>query len=96
MIVRGVIDVKKQTCGVPRKSPRHAYSPTLVAFGLAVQARREAAELSQEALADKAEIDRSYMSSIERGVQNVGLVHAARIADALQISLEELVADARL
>ncbi|NCT81630.1 MAG: helix-turn-helix transcriptional regulator [Comamonadaceae bacterium] len=96
MIVRGVIDVKPQTCGVPRKSPSHAYSPVLVAFGLAVQARRESADLSQEALADMAEIDRSYMSSVERGVQNVGLLHASKIAGALGTSLEELMKDARI
>lgn len=43
-----------------------------------------------------AEIDRSYMSSVERGVQNVGLLHASKIASALGTSLEELMADARI
>ena len=79
---------------MPRRSPRHALAPQLVAFGQAIQARREAAELTQEELAHKAGIDRSYMSSVERGMQNLGFVLAAQIATALDVTLAELVADA--
>jgi transcriptional regulator with XRE-family HTH domain len=68
----------------------------LVAFGTAVRQRRLALGLSQEALAHEAGIDRSYMSSVERGGQNVGLVLAAQIARALGLKLAELVASARL
>ncbi len=52
--------------------------------------------MSQEALAHAAGIDRSYMSSVERGGQNVGLVLAVQIARALDIHLAELIAAARL
>jgi transcriptional regulator with XRE-family HTH domain len=52
--------------------------------------------MSQEELAYRARIDRSYMSSIERGEQNVGLMSMHRIAEALGISLAELILDARL
>jgi transcriptional regulator with XRE-family HTH domain len=52
--------------------------------------------LSQEALAHEAGIDRSYMSSVERGGQNIGLVLAKQIASALEMALADLVADARL
>lgn len=81
---------------MPRQSPRHAQAPTLVAFGAAVRERRIALGLSQEALAHDAEIDRSYLSSVERGGQNVGLVLAAQIASALKISLADLIAISRL
>nr|WP_206026772.1 helix-turn-helix transcriptional regulator [Rubrivivax benzoatilyticus] len=64
----------------------------MVAFGAAVRERRLALGLSQEALAHAAGIDRSYMSSVERGGQNVGLVLAAQIARALDIKLAELAA----
>lgn len=67
-----------------------------MAFGFAVRERRLALGLSQEALAHEAGIDRSYMSSVERGGQNVGLVLAAQIAQALDVKLAELVAKARL
>jgi len=81
---------------VPRPSPRYAQASELVAFGAAVRHRRLALGLSQEALAHEAGIDRSYMSSVERGGQNVGLVLAAQIARALKIKLADLVSAARL
>lgn len=81
---------------VPRSSPRHAQAPELVAFGAAVRQRRLAVGLSQEALAHGAGIDRSYMSSVERGGQNVGLVLAAQIARALDVKLADLMGEADL
>jgi len=81
---------------MPRQSPRHAQAPTLVAFGIAVRERRLALGLSQETLAHEADIDRSYISSVERGGQNVGLVLAAQIAQALKVSLADLVGEAGL
>lgn len=81
---------------MPRPSPRHAQAPELVAFGAAVREKRLAMGLSQEALAHEAGIDRSYMSSVERGGQNVGLVLAAQIARALGMPLTDLIAAARL
>ena len=41
---------------------------TLTRFGLNVRRRRETVGLSQEALAEKAELDRTYISGIERGL----------------------------
>lgn len=70
--------------------------PVLVAFGQAVRQARDKAGLSQEELAHRAGIDRSYMSSIERGGQNVGMISAARIAHTLGMSLAELMLEARL
>lgn len=81
---------------MPRPSPRHAQAPELVAFGCAVRARRLALGMSQEALAHDAGIDRSYMSSVERGGQNLGLVLAAQIARALDARLADLMAEADL
>ena len=43
---------------------------TLTRFGLNVRRRREAAGLSQEALAEKADLDRTYISGIERETRN--------------------------
>jgi transcriptional regulator with XRE-family HTH domain len=67
-----------------------------VAFGAAVRQRRLTLGLSQEALADEAGIDRSYMSSVERGGQNIGLVLAAQIARALELTLADLMSAAHL
>lgn len=81
---------------MPIASPRHAYTPALVALGAAVRAARLERGVSQEELAERAEIDRSYMSSIERGAQNPGVVSILRIAHALDMTLTELFAEAAL
>ena len=81
---------------MPRVSPVYASHPTLVAFGRSVREARAERGVSQEELAHLAGIDRSYMSSIERGAQNLGLMSMHRIAEALGVTLSELVLNARL
>jgi transcriptional regulator with XRE-family HTH domain len=81
---------------MPRRSPSHAGHPVLVAFGRSVREARAERGVSQEELAHLAQIDRSYMSSIERGEQNAGLISMARVAAALGITLSELVLNAKL
>ncbi|MBT4608109.1 MAG: helix-turn-helix transcriptional regulator, partial [Thiotrichales bacterium] len=48
------------------------------------------------ALADLAGIDRSYMGGIERGEHNLALVNIKKVADALGISVSELMETAQL
>jgi transcriptional regulator with XRE-family HTH domain len=64
---------------------------TLTRFGLNVRRHREAIGLSQEALAEKAELDRTYISGIERGTRNPTILSAARVAAALKTSLAQLL-----
>jgi transcriptional regulator with XRE-family HTH domain len=59
-------------------------------FGKRVRELRRQKKLSQEAFAEIAELDRSYMGALERGEQNPSLWIVARIADALGITLSEL------
>jgi transcriptional regulator with XRE-family HTH domain len=59
-------------------------------FGFAVKLRREELELTQEDLADRAGIHRTYLSDIERGSRNVSLVNIERLAAALSLSMSEL------
>lgn len=68
----------------------------LVTLGAAVRARRVALELSQEALADAAGIDRSHMGKIERGERNVTFLNIVRIAKAMQCKPSDLLIDAAL
>jgi transcriptional regulator with XRE-family HTH domain len=51
--------------------------------GKNVRLARQAIGLSQEALADKAEIDRTYVSGVERGVRNPTVTIVAKFAAAL-------------
>ena len=64
--------------------------PVLTAFGLNVRRRREASELTQEALAEKANLDQTYISGIECGTRNPSLLSIAKIAKALGVSPSQL------
>lgn len=48
--------------------------------------------LSQEALALAAEVDRTYVSQLERGIANPSLLILYRIAKVLEVSAEDLFA----
>jgi transcriptional regulator with XRE-family HTH domain len=80
---------------MPISSP-HAKDPALIAFGGAVRKIRLEQGISQEELAHRCNIDRSYMGAIERGEQNSGLLHLVRIAIALDVTVTELMATAEL
>lgn len=64
-------------------------------FGAAVRRQRELLRLSQEALADRSGLDRTYISGVERGVRNPTLQVMQRLADALGSDLDVLFATAR-
>ena len=59
-------------------------------FGLRIRKLRGEQELSQEALAAKADIDRAFLSGIERGVENPTLFTIQAIADALKTTIGNL------
>lgn len=54
---------------------------------------REETGLAQEHFAYAAQLDRAFMSRIERGKSNVSLETIARIADALGVPLDVLFAE---
>jgi transcriptional regulator with XRE-family HTH domain len=56
-----------------------------------VRVARAAKGISQEALADAAGVDRSYMSRIERGVTWVGVEIVVRLAAVLDVEPHELL-----
>jgi transcriptional regulator with XRE-family HTH domain len=55
-----------------------------------VKSLRLAHGLSQEALAFEAELDRTYISQIERGVSNPSILVILKIALALKVEFSEL------
>ena len=69
-------------------------SPAHVAFGTAIRATRKEQDISQEALALKCGIDRSYFGAVERGERNVALANILKIANVLQTKPSELFARA--
>jgi transcriptional regulator with XRE-family HTH domain len=68
--------------------PKH--DSVLAKLGLNVRKRREARELTQETLAERASLDPTYISGIERGLRNPGIKNVAKIAKALGLSTSEL------
>lgn len=60
-------------------------------FGRNVKAHRLSLKLSQEALANLAEIDRTYLPKVEKGERNVSLAIAQKIANALNVKLSKLL-----
>lgn len=73
---------------MPIRSPAHA------AFGEAVRGVRKQRGISQESLALKCGLDRTYISGIERGARNPSLTNILKIAAALQVSPSEIFARA--
>lgn len=59
-------------------------------FGQKVKKHRLQKGLSQEALANLAEIDRTYIPGIENGQRNVSIKIAEKISKALDVELHEL------
>ena len=59
-------------------------------LGLNVRRFRESKELTQEKLAERAGLDPTYISGIERGLRNPGIKNVARIAKALGLTTGEL------
>jgi transcriptional regulator with XRE-family HTH domain len=64
-------------------------------FGAAVRQHRTLIRLSQEELAGRAGLDRTYVSGIERGRRNPSLRILQQVAEALGADLDVLFATAR-
>jgi transcriptional regulator with XRE-family HTH domain len=63
---------------------------SLTSFGQNVRKIRGASGLTQERLAEKADLDPTYISGIERGVRNPSLLIISRLARALRIPVAKL------
>jgi transcriptional regulator with XRE-family HTH domain len=62
-------------------------------LGKRVRLLRLTRELSQEQLAEASAMSRNFVSSIERGAHGVDVVRLLRLAAALGVGIEQLVAD---
>ena len=63
----------------------------LTLFAQNLRLVRKTQELSQEALADLCDLDRTYISGIERQLRNVSIRNIQRIADALAVDARVLL-----
>jgi len=63
---------------------------TLKDFGQHLKKIRTTKNLSQEKLAHIADLDRTYISGVERGVRNISLINIVRLAEGLEVPPSEL------
>ena len=63
----------------------------LIKFGERVREIRKEKGFSQEELAHKADLHRTYIGMIERAEKNITLVNIEKIANALEVNIKELL-----
>lgn len=61
------------------------------AFGLVINQMRKELGLSQEALADEARLDRTFISQLETGTKQPSLTTIFRLATALRVEASDLL-----
>lgn len=66
-------------------------SEILIKFGERVRQLRKEKRMSQEELADKANLHRTYIGMIERAEKNVTLINIEKIAKALEVSIQDFL-----
>lgn len=63
---------------------------TVLKLGLKIRIERQKQKLSQEKLAELANLNRNFIGMIERGETNVTVKNVENIANALEVSVQEL------
>ncbi|GAA0874199.1 helix-turn-helix transcriptional regulator [Wandonia haliotis] len=68
-------------------------SDILKRFGDRIRDYRKKNNMSQEELAEKARLHRTYIGMIERAEKNITLINIEKVANALEINLSEIFND---
>ncbi len=64
-----------------------------VLLGAAIRKQRKRVHLTQERLAEKADLHPNYIGRVERGEEHVSLIALRRIAKTLGVRVRDLVVD---
>ena len=72
-------------------APKDSTAAFVKALGTVLRAERQRLGLSQEELCHRAELDRTYLSGLERGTRTPNLRTLMRLAAALKVKLSRLV-----
>lgn len=67
-----------------------------VRFGMGIRKRRYELGISQEVLANRSGLHRTYIGDIERGSRNLSLENIEKLASALEISISDLFSGYRI
>ena len=65
----------------------------LIQLGANIRLRRKELSISQEELANSADIDRSYVGGIERGERNISILTLLKLVNCLKTSLSQITAN---
>lgn len=57
--------------------------------GARIKELRQALQLTQEALAFKAEVDKTYLNEVENGKRNVSVINLEKVILALDVSIKD-------
>ena len=91
--LKSVVEGVKMTSSLTPHSLKKRTVPKInvkEVFGAAIRKRRKELGLSQEELAERADLHRTYVSDVERGSRNVSLENIERLARALELSVSAL------
>lgn len=96
LIVRGLISIKAGVITAMSASDSSSVAgedrrKILRSFGARIRDVRQREGLSQEDLADRCGLDRTYVGGVERGERNIGLVNIVRLARSLSLSASTLL-----
>ena len=83
------VTLGRHLCGV--LSSENSLAMYLRKLGLSLHEYRKMRGLSQQELADLADLDRAYISAVEHGKQNISIGAISKLAAALKVSIEELL-----
>ncbi len=64
-------------------------SKVLERFGQRIRELRKQKDMTQEQLADKANLHNTYIGTVERGEKNISMINVERVVKALGVSLAE-------
>ena len=73
------------------KATKPPMSRVTAEYGARVRARRQALGLTQEKLAERAELHWTFIGQVERGQRNITLHNIVRLADALETNTAQLI-----
>lgn len=63
----------------------------LITLGERIKSLRHMQNLSQEALAEKCDFDRTYISLLERGQRNPSYLNLLKLSKGLEVTISELL-----
>ena len=83
------VTMARQICGI--LNPENALAVFLRKLGHSIHEYRKLRGMSQQELATSSDLDRAYISAVEHGKQNISIGAIAKLAKALNLSIEELL-----